>query len=96
MARSEPAPSIADLLDEAASPNDHDAYPLKLDLYLASLEPAVAERVRSHLEGTMSARKIATIITNDPSTNFTISATAVGNWRDRYGVPQLSRGARAS
>jgi len=85
MARSEPSPSIADLLDEAAAVK-HEGYGLKLDSYLDSLDPKVAERVKAHLRSDMSARKIATTITNDPTTTYTISGTAVQNWRERYCV----------
>ena len=95
MARSEPPPSIADLLDEAAT-TAVAGYSLKLDEYLDTLDDDTADRVRTHLRSKMSARKIALTITNDPSTPYQISATAVGNWRHRYGIEPRKQGGSGS
>jgi len=69
-------PSIADLLDDVSKPS-----PLKLDRYLASLEPGVRDRVVEHLQSSMSSRRIALTISNDPSTEFSISPSAIDKWR---------------
>ena len=86
MARSEPKDqtptSIADLLDEA-SKHRHRTYPLKVDLFLDTLEPGVRARVIEHLRSDMSNRQLSGIISKDPSTPFTIAPSSVGQWRDR-------------
>jgi len=89
MARTnEKMPTIADLLDQAAKGGTD----LKLDKYLASLDPEVRERVLVYLHAknpnddswVMASRRIAATISDDPSTKFTISASAVDTWRTRY------------
>jgi hypothetical protein len=88
MARTtEKKPTIADLLDQAAEGGTD----LKLDKYLATLDPDVKDRVVFYLRAkkpdgswAMASRKIALTISEDPSTSFTISASAVDTWRGQY------------
>lgn len=72
--------TIADLLDEAASKAPRE---MKLDGYLDSLPESVRERVIAHLDSNMPSRRIAIVISEDPSSDFTISPSAVDSWRDR-------------
>jgi hypothetical protein len=85
MARNEKKPTIADLLDQAAEGGTD----LKLDKYLATLTPDVLERVLHYLrtkkaDGSwlMASRRIALTISEDKSTTFTFSASAIDKWRD--------------
>ena len=80
-------PTIADLLDQALD----GGVSLKLDKYLDKLPPDIRDRVLFHLherkpDGTwaMPSRRIATTISDDPSTSFTISASAIDTWRTRH------------
>lgn len=82
--------TIADLLDQAAEGGTD----LKLDKYLATLTPDVRERVLFYLRSRkpdgswmMASRRIAITISEDPSTTFTISPSAVDTWRSVH-VPE--------
>lgn len=85
MARNEKKPTIADLLDQAAEGGTD----LKLDKYLATLAPDVQERVLHYLrtkktDGSwlMASRRIAITISEDKSTTFTFSPSAIDKWRN--------------
>jgi hypothetical protein len=71
--------TIADLLDQEAQAEPT----LKLDLYLDSLPTSIRDRVIAHLDGKMPSRRISRIISDDETTDFTISPSAIDTWRDR-------------
>lgn len=90
MARTtEKQPTIADLLDKAAEGGTD----LKLDKYLETLEPDIRERVLFHLQAkkpdgswALSSRSIAVTISEDSSTSFTLSPSAIDKWRSTHVV----------